>query len=190
MQNSAPQRKYKKISFVRSEKQNLGETYAARAMESPEPLLSPISIPHIREARDMVYNGAPDPLNNGPAMADTMQATRNKKQKKRKVSPFSIVMLLLGSAVSSVLYIGNILAVGHLIVQISQLQIKHQQILSDQELLKAQINRLSGLERIQQLAQDQLGLQQYRRLPVWIEINPERMNEIEEVYQRQTERKR
>jgi cell division protein FtsB len=138
----------------------------------------------------MVYNGNPGPLNNGSAIANTLQEPRNKKQKKRKVSPFSIVMFLLGGAVSSVLYIGNILAVGHLIVQINQLQIKHQQILGEQELLKAQINRLSGLERIQQLAQDQLGLQQSRRLPVWIEINPERMNEVEEVFQRQLERKR
>jgi cell division protein FtsB len=175
---------------VGSEKQNLGDIYAARAMEPIEPPLSPISIPHIREARDMVYNGNPGPFNNGSATANTLQEVRNKKQKKRKVSPFSIVMFLLGGAVSSVLYIGNILAVGHLIVQINQLQIKHQQILSEQELLKAQINRLSGLERIQQLAQDQLGLHQTRQLPVWIEINPDRMNEVEEVFQRQTERKR
>jgi cell division protein FtsL len=91
--------------------------------------------------------------------------------------------------VSSVLYIGNILAVGHLIVQINLLQTKHQQILNEQELLKAQINRLSGLERIQQLAHDQLGLQNTRQLPVWIEINPERLNEVEEIFQKQMERR-
>jgi cell division protein FtsB len=175
---------------VGSEKQNLGETYAARAMEALEPPLSTISIPHIREARDMVYNGTPGPLNDGLAIANTQPGARNKKPQKRKISPFTIVLLLLGGAVSSVLYIGNILAVGHLIVQINQLQIKHQQILSEQELLKAQINHLSGLERIQQLAQDQLGLHQSRRLPEWIEINPERMNEVEEIFQRQMERKR
>jgi cell division protein FtsL len=87
------------------------------------------------------------------------------------------------------LYIGNILAVGHLIVQISQLQTKHQQILNEQELLKAQINRLSGLERIQQLAHDQLGLRNTRQLPVWIEISRERINEVEETFQKQMERK-
>jgi cell division protein FtsL len=174
---------------VGSQKQNIGEVYADRAMEENEPPLSPISIPKIREARDMVYNGTADPLSNEPAAANTLQTPRNKKHKKRRISPFTIVMLLLGGAVSSVLYIGNILSVGHLIVQISQLQSKHQQILNEQELLKAQINRLSGLERIQQLAHDQLGLRNTRQLPVWIEISPERMSEVEETYQKQMERK-
>jgi len=174
---------------VGSEKQNLGEIYAARALEERDLPPSPISIPKIREARDIVYNGTTEPLNNEPATADTLQVPRNKKQKKRRVSPFAIVILLLGGAVSSVLYIGNILAVGHLIVQINLLQTKHQQILNEQELLKAQINRLSGLERIQQLAHDQLGLRNTRQLPVWIEINPERLNEVKETFQKQLERR-
>ncbi len=175
---------------MRSEKQNLGEIYAERAMEEIEPQVSTISIPKIRETRDMVYNGTANPLDNGAMFINTPQAARNKKQKKRRVSPFTIVLLLLGGAVSSVLYIGNILAVGHLMVQINQLQIKHKQILNEQELLKAQINRMSGLERIQQVAQDQLGLRNPRQLPVWIEVDPERINEVEEVFQQQMKRER
>jgi cell division protein FtsL len=172
------------------EKQNISEIFATNAMAKYEQATSPISIPKIREARDMVYNGTTDPLNDGTAPFNTLQAPRSKKQKQRRISPFTIVLLLLGGAVSSVLYIGNILAVGHLMVQINQLQTKHQQILNQQELLKAQINRLSGLERIQQLAQDQLGLRNPRQLPVWIEISPERINEVEEVFQQKMERKR
>jgi cell division protein FtsL len=175
---------------VRSEEKNLGELYAARAMEGMEPPSSPISIPKIREARDMVYNGTTDQGNSGTAPVNTLQAPRNKKQKQRRISPFTIVLLLLGGAVSSVLYIGNILAVGHLMVQINQLQTTHQQILNQQELLKAQINKLSGLERIQQLAQEQLGLRNPRQLPVWIEIDPERIHEVEEVFQQKMEQKR
>ena len=172
------------------EKQNISEIFAANAMAKYEQATSPISIPKIREARDMVYNGTTNSLNNEVAPVNTLQALHNKKQKKRRVSPFTIVLLLLGGAVSSVLYIGNILAVGHLMVQINLLQTKHQQILNEQELLKAQINRLSGLERIQQLAHDQLGLQNPRQLPVWIEIDPERINEVEEIFQQQMEHKR
>jgi cell division protein FtsL len=175
---------------VEYEKQNISEIFAANAMAKYEQATSPISIPKIREARDMVYNGTANPLNAEVTPVNTTQAPRNKKQKKRRVSPFTIVLLLLGGAVSSVLYIGNILAVGHLIVQINMLQTKHQQILNEQELLKAQINRLSGLERIQQLAHDQLGLRNLGQLPVWIEIDPERINEVEEVMQRQMEHKR
>jgi cell division protein FtsB len=168
---------------VGSEKQNLSELYAARAMEEREPPKSPISIPKIHEVRDMVFNGTIEPSNDKAAPA-------NKKQTKRRISPFTIVLLLLGGAVSSVLYIGNILTVGHLMVQINLLQIQHQQILNEQELLKAQINRLSGLERIQHLAHDQLGLQNPKQLPIWIEIDPERINEVEEVFHQQMEHKR
>ncbi|MGD1046097.1 MAG: septum formation initiator family protein [Bacteroidota bacterium] len=172
------------------EKQNISKIFAANAMAKYEQTTSPISIPKIREARDMVYNGTTNPLNDETVPVNTLQAPRDKKHKRRRVSPFTIVLLLLGGAVSSVLYIGNILAVGHLMVQINLLQTKHQQILNEQELLKAQINRLSGLERIQQLAHDQLGLQNPRQLPVWIEIDPERINEVEEVFQQQMDLKR
>jgi cell division protein FtsL len=175
---------------VGSEKQNLGKIYAARAIEDMEPPMSTISIPKIRETRDMVYNGTPESLNDDEVPANTLQAPRNKKLKKRRIAPFTIILLLLGGAVSSVLYIGNILAVGHLMVQNNLLQTKHRQILNEQELLKAQINRLSGLERIQQLAHDQMGLQNPKQLPVWIEIDPERVNEVEDVFQHQIEHKR
>jgi len=74
--------------------------------------------------------------------------------------------------------------------QMNQLQLKHRQILNEQELLKAQINRLSGLERIQQLAQDQLGLRNPNQLPVWIEIDPERVAQVEEVIQQRMDKKR
>ena len=174
---------------MRSEKQNFGEIYAERAMEEMKALHSPISIPKIREARDIVYNGTIDPLINNAAPVNMPQELSYRKQRKRRVSPFTIVLFLIGCAVSSVLYIGNILAVGRLMVQINQFQIKHNQILNEQELLKAQINRLSGLERIQQLAHDQLGLRNPRQLPVWIEIDPERINEVEEVFQQQMKRK-
>jgi len=175
---------------VKSEQQNPGQVYAARAMEAAEPPVSPISIPKIREARDLVYNGTVDPVNNGSAPANTLQAPRNKKQKQRRISPFTIVLLLLGGAVSSVLYIGNILAVGHLMVQVNQLQLKHQQILNQQELLKAHINRLAGLERIQQLAQDQLGLRNPKQIPLWMEIDPERVDEVNKIFQQKMEQRR
>jgi cell division protein FtsL len=175
---------------LQSETQNLGEVYAARAMAESEPLVPTISIPKIREARDMVYNGTDTMSSKETTTPDGTPLALNKKQSRRKVSPFTIILILLGGAVASVLYIGNILAVGQIMAQNNQLQIKHWQILNGQELLKAQINRLSSLERIQQIARDQLGLQNSKQLPVWIEINPERVNQVEEVLQQQMEHKR
>jgi hypothetical protein len=175
---------------MQSETKNLGEVYAARAMTESEPLVSTISIPKIREARDMVYNGTNTIQSKETTTPDATPLAINKKQRRRKVSPFTIILILLGGAVASVLYIGNILAVGRLMAQNNQLQMKHRQILNGQELLKAQIDRLSSLDRIQQIARDQLGLQNSKQLPVWIEINPERVNQVEEVLQKQMEHRR
>jgi cell division protein FtsL len=172
---------------VQSETQNLGETYAARVTEESEPVPSTISIPKIREARDMVYNGASTiPRSELPAI-DLTSVQRNRKQTRRKVSPFTIILFLLSGAVASVLYIGNILAVGRLMAENNRLQIRHRQILNEQELLKAQINRLSSLDRIQQIARAELGLQNSKQLPVWIEINPERIDQVNDVLERQME---
>lgn len=173
---------------MQSEKQNLGEEYALRAIEDPEPPVSSISIPKIREARDMVYNGTSVISRGETGIHDTASAPRNKKHYRRKISPFTVIVILLGVAFASVLYIGNILAVGRLMAHINQLQIKHQQIINNQELLKVQINRLSSLERIHQIAGDQLGLQSSKQLPVWIEENPDRAQQVEEIVQQQSER--
>jgi cell division protein FtsL len=172
---------------VKTETKNLGSIYGSTAMVESEPLVSTISIPKIRETRDMVYNGTETVPNEKIESPDGSPIAMNKRHKRRKVSPFTVILFLLSGAVASVLYIGNILAVGRLMAQNNQLQMKHRQIINGQELLKAQINRLSSLERIQQVARDQLGLQNSKQLPVWIEINPERVNQVEEVLQQQKE---
>jgi len=175
---------------VGSEQRNLGELYAARAIADPKSPVSPISIPRVREARDMVYSGSAGSQNHDPIISGENQSPRNKQQRTRRFSPFTIILILLSVAIASILYIGNILAVGRLMSQMNQLELKHRQILNEQELLKAQINRLSGLERIQQLAQDQLGLRNPNQLPVWIEIDPERVAQVEEVIQQRMDKKR
>jgi cell division protein FtsB len=175
---------------VQPAKQNLGEVYAELAAAEPEPPVSTITIPRIREARDMVYSGTPTIPDEETLPSTGVPSPRNKKHTRRKISPFTIILILLGGSIASVLYIGNILAVGRLMTQINQLQIKHQRILNEQELLKAQMNKLSSIERIQQISRDQLGLQNSKQLPIWIEINPERQAAVEEVLQQQMEHRR
>jgi cell division protein FtsB len=171
------------------EKNNIAETFATSTLEESEPIVSSISIPRIREPRDMVYSGTVNmPLGENAIISGT-PLSRDKKQQRRKISPFTVILILFSIAVASVFYIGNILVVGRLLTKINQLQIKHRQIVNQQELLKAQINKLSNLERIQQLAHDQLGLQNTKQLPVWIEIDPEQINQVEEVIQQHMERK-
>ena len=172
------------------EKQHFSKIYSDRSLAEPALPISPPLIPKIQEARDRVYSGTNSSPGFNPLLTGSNQTPKNKKQSKRKFSPFTIVLLLLGSAILSVLYIGNILAVGRLMAQINQLQIRHQQNINNQELLKVQINRLSSLEQIQQLAKDNIGLRNPKKLPVWVEINPERVQEIEEFIQQQKDHKR
>jgi cell division protein FtsL len=169
---------------VAKQAQNLGEIYAERAMAGPGQPVSTISIPRIREARDMVYSGTTPPqTERSDETVNVPSSPKNRKTSRRKVSPFNVIVILFGVAVISVLYISNILAVGRLVIQIDQLQKQHQQLTNDQELLKAQVNRLSALDRVQQIAQDQLGLRSPKQIPMWIAIDPERIQRIEEVVQ-------
>jgi hypothetical protein len=49
----------------------------------------------------------------------------------------------------------------------------------EQEILRAQINRLASLERIQEKAEE-LGLTSLREPPVWLTVDPDRILGIEE----------
>jgi cell division protein FtsL len=105
---------------------------------------------------------------------------RSKRIVKRKVSPFSVVLLLIGAAVASVLYISNIIAVDQLMNEINSMETQHRRILMEQEILKAQINRMASLERIQELAEKNLGLTTPKEPPVWLNVDQERLKQIEE----------
>jgi len=104
---------------------------------------------------------------------------RNRKAVRRKISPFTIMMMLIAAAVGIVLYISNIIAVNQLLNDVNALESEHRQILMEQEILRAQINRLASLERIQEKAEE-LGLKSLREPPVWLSVDPERIRGIEE----------
>ena len=104
---------------------------------------------------------------------------RNRKFAKRKISTFNIILLLFGAAAVIVLYISNIIAVDRLMMEINRLQQQHARILSEQEILKAEVNRLSSLERINRKAAEELGLVNPKEPPVWIDVDREKIREIE-----------
>lgn len=89
------------------------------------------------------------------------------------------MIMLIAAAVGIVLYISNIIAVNQLLNDVNALETEHRQILMEQEILRAQINRLASLERIQEKAEE-LGLKSLREPPVWLNADPERIRGIEE----------
>lgn len=148
------------------------DAYLRRAMERTAPAAGS------GDMRDAVYSGAPE-----SASASSVARPRNRAASRRNVSPFSVVIALLITAVVSVVYISNIIAVGQLVTRIGEFQTRHERLLNEQEMLRAQINRMSSLERIRQMAETDLGMRNSAALPGWLTVSPERVREIEAVRQ-------
>ncbi len=146
------------------------EAYLRRAQGTDTPPLAPSP-----DQRDAVYSSRPDTVT-GASIAKP----RNRTATRRRVSPFSIVLGLIATAVASVVYISNIITVGQLVVRIGDLQSRHQRLLNEQEMLRAQINRMSSLERVRTMAEQDLGLRNSAAVPGWLVVSPDRVNEIQE----------
>jgi cell division protein FtsL len=145
-------------------------------VQKPEPAAPP---------RPLVYSGTmPSPTPEVEAQG-FVTPPRNRKIAKRKISTFNIILMLFGAATVIVLYISNIIAVDRLMMEINSLQKQHGRILSEQELLRAEVNRLSSLERINRRAAEELGLVNPKEPPVWMNVDQEKIREIEEALQKQ-----
>lgn len=131
-------------------------------------------------ARRMIYGGTmPPPPPPNLAEGDTTPP-KNRKVTKRRIPPSRIIVLLMLAAVAIVLYIGNIIAVNQLVNDIHKEEQKLEKILNDQEMLKARINQTSSLERVRKRAEEELGLQNPKDAPEWLEIDREKLRELEE----------
>lgn len=148
------------------------EAYQRRAIERTAPTASS------GDLRDTVYSGT-----QGLTSISHVVRPRNRAAVRRNVSPFSVVIALLITAVVSVMYISNIIVVGQLVTRIGELQSRNERLLNEQEMLRAQINRMSSLERIRQMAETDLGMRNSAALPGWLTVSPERVREIEAVLQ-------
>ena len=130
----------------------------------------------------MFYKGTmPDP--SGEVSPASMYRNR-KLAAPRKVSTFNIILMLFAAATVIVLYVSNIIAVSQLMSEINTLNGQYQKALNEQEILKAEINRLSSLERINRKAAEELGLVNLKTPPVWLNVDPEKIREVQEAIQK------
>ncbi|MBM4161886.1 MAG: hypothetical protein FJ217_12420 [Ignavibacteria bacterium] len=146
-----------------------GKEHAVRARvgENPEP------------PRRLIYSGTMPPPPGDAPTGDSFPP-RNRRIAKRKVSPFNIILMLIGLAAAIVLYIGNIIAVDQLVHDIHKKEIRLQDILNEQEILRARVNQMSSLERIRARAEEELGLRNPSTAPGWLQVDLEKVREIEE----------
>lgn len=133
---------------------------------------------HLPE-RPEIYRGTMPLPEQGTPTQNVPLPPRGKKASRKKVSTFNIILILIGTAAAIVLYISNIIAVDQLMSDINKLQQHQQKILMEQEILKARVNQMSSLERIQRRAEEELGLQTPKQAPIWLKVDPEKIEEIQ-----------
>jgi cell division protein FtsL len=95
---------------------------------------------------------------------------------KRRSSTFNVIAILFLAAVAIVLYINNIIAVNRLVVEVGELEQKYATVVNSNEILRAEINRRSSLERIGRIASEQLGLQHPKQQPQVLDVDGKLMN--------------
>ncbi len=133
-----------------------------------------------QQQRRMIYGGTMPIPPQAELPRGTTQPPINRKYTQRKVSPFNIILILMGAAAAIVLYISNVIAVNQLVNDIHKSEVRLLEIQSDQEALRAHINQMSSLERIRKRAEDELGLKNPADVPGWIDVDQEKIRTIEE----------
>ena len=124
--------------------------------------------------RRYVYNG--DSLPSSIAgQANNFAPRGNRPVKRRKQSPFNIIVTLAAVSILIVFYVWNKITVNRLAVDANDLQTQYRKIESVNDVLRAEINKKSSLERIGKIA-TQIGLTYPKEQPVWFEVDPEHLN--------------
>ncbi len=136
-------------------------------MRQTDELAEETLTPELTERR-LVYNG--DTV--APQVEGIPRG--NRPIKKRKRSPFNIVAIVVVVSLLIVVYVWNKLTVNRLAVEINDLQVQYQKIIYSNEILKAEINKKSGLERIGKIAADQLGMIYPKDQPVWFTVSQDK----------------
>jgi cell division protein FtsB len=168
------------------DQKSIGEIYAERAMQGsqetpPRPAKLPASVqptPDFRSSGPAIYGG--NPSSSQDEFTERVLAGRNKAATPRKRSTFNMMLTMILIAMGIVLYVGNVIAVQQLLKEVGDRQARLQQILNEQEVLKAQINLMSGLERIRSEAENNLGLHNPNGAPEWIIVDSSKISELDD----------
>jgi len=170
---------------------NSAEILAERALQPEESSgtmaaarrRAPVPLPP-EPTRRMIYSGTmPMPPEPG-APSGVSLPPKNRKIARRRVSPFNIIVALMVTAAAIVLYISNIIAVNQLVNDIHKQEVRLQDLLNEQEVLRAKTSQMSSLERIRKRAEEELGLRNPTQAPGELQVDPEKVREVQEAMQK------
>lgn len=120
-----------------------------------------------RERRH-IYSGDPQERIAGYA------ARPNRKAVRRTRSTFNLIIAIFGAGAAIVLYISNILAVNRLAQEVADMQREYEKLVSANQVLRADLDRKSSLERVGAIAAEKLGLVHATRRPIPVTVDKDR----------------
>jgi len=113
--------------------------------------------------RRLIFNGGSQPR--------TVPQT-NKQVKRRRVNPIPLILMVICAAFMAVFFIWNKIAVNHLAGDLDRMQTEYQNIVGKNEILRSEVSQKSSPERVEKIAQDQIGLTFRKEQPVLFELDP------------------
>jgi len=102
----------------------------------------------------------------------------NRPVRKRKRSPFNIVVILFAVSIVIVLYIWNKISVNRLVVEVADYNAQYESILHANDNLRAEVSKRSTLERVGKIAGTQLGMTSPSVQPVWFAFDDQRLSKL------------
>ncbi len=157
------------------EPDNAGKLLASRALsdESPE------------EQRGRIYSGDIGTPPDSEVLRMEPQGRGRKRKAKKRLSLFNVLLTLAATSAIVLLYIYNTIRVGELLREIGDLDTQAQKLSNTNEVLKAEINSKSTLERIGTIAQTELQLHHPQQQPIWFSLDSEAMRKATLVRERE-----
>ncbi len=115
--------------------------------------------------RRLIFNGE-----SSKEEARSKSKSNGKTKSYRRVNPLLMILTVLSIAFLAVFFIWNKITVSHLLTDINKKQIEYQKIVGKNEILRAEVHQKSRLERIEKIAQTELGLTYPKEKPVLFEL--------------------
>ena len=135
-----------------------------KTMESE--LLAPVQEKDAARRR-IVYNG------DAAVSGGTNEFARrnNRAIPRKRHSTLLRIVLLMTASLVIVFYVWNKITVNRLLVEVNDLNSQYQKLLTDNDLLRAEINRKASIDRIATVAA-RLGLVYPKQQPTWFDADP------------------
>jgi cell division protein FtsL len=121
--------------------------------------------------RGRVYGGTMLSANSG-----VRDSNYKSKSRRKKISTFNVLLLMVAVATAIVLYVSNVVAVGQLMYEIHKLETRHRELMMEREILNAQVNNLTSLERIRNIAITELGMRDPREAPSVLQSDSKKLS--------------